>query len=237
MIGWNANRGRGALRASEISGAMDGMLITGQTGFIGGTHVASNLGWRGVDALCAGDLVLTFDHGMQPIVDIQRELLFMPADGVPEAHCPVLIPEGALHNRTDMWLMPEQGLMVESDAAIDALGDPFAVVPAQALIGFKGVRRAEEYDRLEVTTLAFANDEVVYVEGGMLAHCPRPRRILTDMAEPEQPLYDVLNLHDARFLVECLAEEEGLDGFACAEADEFQGIARPTLYSAHAAMV
>ena len=122
-------------------------------------------------------------------------------------------------------LWPEQGLMVESDAAIDVLGDPFAVVPAQALIGYRGIARAGGYDRLEVTTLAFANDEVVYVEGGMLAHCPRPREILTDRPAPEQPLYDVLNLHDARFLVECLAEEEGLTGFACAAADEFQGVA------------
>ena len=223
MFGWNETQS--TARVAEVGDARDGMRITGETGFIGGTCVASNLGWRGVDALCAGDLVLTFDHGMQPIVDVRRELLFAPDQGPRDAHRPVLIPAGALNNRSDMWLMPEQGLMVESDAAIDVLGDPFAVVPAQALIGYRGIARAGGYDRLEVTTLAFANDEVVYVEGGMLAHCPRPREILTDRPAPEQPLYDVLNLHDARFLVECLAEEEGLTGFACAAADEFQGVA------------
>lgn len=235
MFGWNETNGRGAERMSEISGAMDGMLITGQAGFVGGTHVASNLGWRGVDALCAGDMVLTFDHGMQPIVDVRREFV-SPGAELPRGQRPVLIPQGALNNRTDIWMMPEQGLMVESDAAIDALGDPFAVVPAQALIGFKGVRRADAADRLEVTTLAFARDEVIYVEGGMLAHCPRPRRILTDTAAPEVPLYDVLSLHDARFLVECLAEEEGLSGFACAAADEFQGVARPLIAPLQMAM-
>lgn len=236
MFGWNEKRGRGAARMSEISGAMDGMMITDLAGFIGGTHVASNLGWRGVDALCAGDLVLTFDHGMQPIVDVQRDIAMVPDADLPRSQRPVLIPEGALNNRTDMWMMPEQGLMVESDAAIDVLGDPFAVVPAQALIGFRGIRRADASDRLEVTTLAFGRDEVIYVEGGMLAHCPRPRRILTDMADPEQPLYDVLDLHDARFLVECLAEEEGFAGFACAEADEFQGVARPLIAPMQLAM-
>lgn len=223
MFGWKETGPTGD--AADCGGQRDGMRITGEAGFIGGTCVASNLGWRGVDALCAGDLVLTFDHGMQPIVDVRRERRVAPGQGSGAAHCPVLIPAGALNNRTDMWLMPEQGLMVESDAAIDALGDPFAVVPAQALIGYRGIARAGGYERLEVTTLAFANDEVVYVEGGMLAHCPRPLEILTDRPAPEQPLYDVLNLHDARFLVECLAEEEGLTGFACAAADEFQGVA------------
>ena len=40
-----------------------GMVITGQSGLVSGTHVASNMGWRAVEALSLGDLVLTFDHG------------------------------------------------------------------------------------------------------------------------------------------------------------------------------
>ena len=36
---------------AETSAALDGLLITGQAGFLKGTHVASNLGWRAVETL------------------------------------------------------------------------------------------------------------------------------------------------------------------------------------------
>ncbi|WP_241525652.1 Hint domain-containing protein [Pseudophaeobacter leonis] len=45
-------------------------VSVGEGGLLAGTHVASNLGWRPVEALCAGDKVLTFDHGMQTIVEV-----------------------------------------------------------------------------------------------------------------------------------------------------------------------
>ena len=113
-----------------------GRLITGQSGLLAGTHVASNLGWRKVEALSVGDKVLTFDNAMQTVTGIQRETLWIGEQS--QAHpdtLPVLVPRGALHNRCDMWLMPEQGLLIESDVTRDALGDPFAVVTAQALVG------------------------------------------------------------------------------------------------------
>jgi hypothetical protein len=208
MFGWKNNMTAITTRAAEVSGAINGMLITGQGGFISGTHVASNLGWRSVDTLSVGDKVLTFDRGMQTIVDIQTETLFAPEHALSPHQCPVLVPEGALNNRVDMWLMPDQGILVESDAAIDAVGDPFAVIPASALKGFKGIRSEPPMDRLEIITLAFANDEVVYVEGGLLGFCPRPRSILMGASENERELYDLLDAQAAKFLVECLIDED-----------------------------
>lgn len=193
----------------------DGMLITGQSGLASGTHVASNLGWREVQKLSVGDKVLTFDHGMQTIVDIQRERIPVPEMALPDTRLPVWVPEGALHNRTDLWLMPDQGLLVESEAAIDVLGDPFAVVQAKALAGFRGIQPLVPRLAIDITMLSFAQDEVVYVEGGMLAHCPRPRQILLDRAEPGAQLYEVLDLRAARFLVECLIEDDCASGFIC----------------------
>lgn len=223
MFEWKKNTTTITARVAETSGAMDGLLITGQSGFVAGTHVASNLGWRAVDALSVGDKVLTFDHGMQTITEIQRETLFAPEHALPSAQCPVLVPEGALNNRTDMWLMPDQGMLVESDAAIDALGDPFAVVPARALKGLRGIRTVAPTDRLDVTTLAFASDEVVYVEGGMLGFCPRPRCILTDAPVTGDELYDVLDMRAARFLVDCLIDEDDGAALIC-DPEEIAGV-------------
>lgn len=199
---------------AEFGGALDGLLITGQQGLVGGTHVASNLGWRPVEALSVGDKVLTFDHGMRPVIDIQRETLLVDPYDMPDDMRPVLVPQGVLNNRTDLWLMPDQGILVESDAAIDALGDPFAVIPARALAGMKGIQTAIPKQTLHVTLLSFEGDEVVYVEGGLLAHCPRPRRILMDDVPAEEELYDVLNPADARFLVECMGDRDASDAFA-----------------------
>ena len=223
MFGWNNKMTTITARTAEVSGAINGMLITGQGGFIAGTHVASNLGWRSVDTLSVGDKVLTFDRGMQTIVEIQTETLFAPEHALSPHQCPVLVPEGALNNRCDMWLMPEQGILVESDAAIDAMGDPFAVIPASALKGFKGISAVPPMDRLEIVTLAFANDEVVYVEGGMLGFCPRPRSILMGPSEDEDELYDVLDAQAAKFLVECLIEEDDEAALIC-DPDQIAGV-------------
>lgn len=237
MFGWKAKTKAGRAHSAELSGAVDGLLITGQAGFVAGTHVASNLGWRAVEALSVGDKVLTFDHGMQTIVDIQRETLFAPENTLPPAQCPLLVPKGAMNNRKNMWLMPDQGMLMESDAAIDALGDPFAVVPARVLKGLKGIRSTPPVDQLDITTLAFANDEVVYVEGGMLAHCPHPRRILTDSAIIADPLYDVLDTRRARFLVDCLIDKNDASPLLC-DPEELVGVvakrarpARPLMMS------
>ncbi|MCF6232694.1 MAG: Hint domain-containing protein [Rhodobacteraceae bacterium] len=210
-------------RTAEVSGAIDGMLITGQGGFISGTHVASNLGWRTVETLSVGDKVLTFDRGMQTVIDIQTETLFAPEHALSPHQCPVLVPEGALNNRRDMWLMPDQGILVESDAAIDAMGDPFAVIPASALKGFKGIGSASGMDRLKIITLAFTNDEVVYVEGGLLGFCPRPRSILMGTPDDEGELYDVLDAQSAKFLVECLIEEDDEAALVC-DPDQIAGV-------------
>lgn len=212
MLGWKTKKNRGPARNAEVSGVMDGMLITGHAGFASGTHIASNMGWRPVDGLCVGDKVLTFDHGMQTITDIQREVLFNADMPATSSHCPLLLPEGALNNRKTLWMMPEQGLLVESDAAHDALGDPFAVIPARALRGYNGIEAKTPPPGLEVTTLAFANDEVIYIEGRLLAHCPRPRCILTDRARGNAGLYTVLDHAAGRDLVNGAL---GLEAFNC----------------------
>jgi hypothetical protein len=223
MFGWKASTTSFAARPAESSGAMNGVLITGQSGFVTGTCVASNLGWRAVEALSVGDKVLTFDHGMQTIMDIQRETMVAPDQMTLPLLSPILVPEGAMNNRKDLWLMPDLGMLVESDAATDALGDPFAVVPARSLKGLRGIRSAPSSVRLEITTLSFAQDEVVYVEGGMLAHCPRPRSIMTEAAEDNEGLYDVLDMHSALSLVECLIEEDNCAALICHD-EEIAGV-------------
>lgn len=223
MFGWKNIKFAINASLEDIGGAVEGMIITGQSGFIAGTHVASNAGWRAVEKLSVGDKVLTFDHGMQSVVDIQREVMTPPENAMNRSQNPILVPMGAMNNRKEMWLMPDQGMLIESESALDAMGDPFAVVPARALKGLRGIRRAPAREKLSITTLAFASDEVVYVECGMLAYCPRPRNILTDPKIKGVALYDVLGLRAARFLVECLIDDDNGGALIC-DPDEIAGV-------------
>ncbi len=236
MFGWKQKMNAPVARNCEISGAMDGLLHVGQAGFVAGTHVISNLGWRAVEDLSVGDKVLTFDHGMQVITEIQHEPMFALGNRQAFGQCPVLVPKGAMNNRCEIWLMPGQGMLVESDAALDAMGDPFAVVPARALKGLRGICAAKPDNRPAVTTLAFANDEVIYVEGGMLAHCPRPRCLVTEDPAVAFELYNVLAPHAARKLVECMIDKDDVSAFVCCH-EEIASVSCEQPYLEHPAMV
>ncbi|MGJ8544377.1 MAG: Hint domain-containing protein [Sulfitobacter sp.] len=206
MFGWKEkamNR-----RTAEVSGAYNGGRNLLTHGLMAGTRLASNLGWRAIEALAVGDLVLTFDNGMQEIVEIQRAFMWVDAPDSAEALWPVFIPAGALDNRTDLTLLADQGVLVESDAAADIYGDPFAVVPAATLVGMRGITRQRPMQQVELIAIYFAEDQVIYAEGGALIHCMQNRASLDKFLEAPASSYDVLSHKDAEFLVECLIFDE-----------------------------
>ncbi|WP_189799504.1 Hint domain-containing protein [Tateyamaria sp. syn59] len=206
MFGWN-NTGT-AHRMADMSAAWDGGVMTTR-GLLGGTRVATAMGWRAVDALAVGDLVLTFDAGLQPVVEVRRDIFWTADAPVPPAYHCVFVPAGALGNSADLELLPDQGVLVESDAACDAFGDPFAVLSAKSLDGFRGIRRMAPRPQIEVVTLVFADEQVVYAEGGALVHCPPALRPI-DAVGAAHADYDVLPARDAAFLVECMKVEDEL---------------------------
>ncbi|AHD00504.1 Hint domain-containing protein [Leisingera methylohalidivorans] len=207
MLDWLLKRSQAPLGQPLSSGFP--LASVGQGGFLVGTHVASNLGWRPVEALTAGDKVLTFDHGMQTVVEPQREII-VPGDGeLDPARCPLLVPRDALMNRVPLWLMPDQGVLLESDLVEDVQGDPFAVVPAAALEGYRGIRRMHPGAQMELVTLRFAQDQVIYLEAGMLGFSAAPVNLMCGRLLTGESAYRVLPPDEARGLVlSMIAEEE-----------------------------
>ena len=202
MFGWkkdNAPR-----RMPEMSGAADGGFFASR-GLVAGTRIGTSMGWRAVEALAPGDMVLMFDNGLKPLVEVRRETFWL-SDAAMGDTAMVFVPAGAMGNTVDVMLLPEQGVLIESEAACDAHGDPFAVIKARALDGFRGICRVPPQPQLEIITLVFANEEVIYAEGGILLHCPRVMIRLDDLGAVAQG-YDVKNDRDADFLVECMAVE------------------------------
>lgn len=208
MFGWNSKPPGIHRRSIETSGAYDGGLAALTHGLMAGTHVASNLGWRVIEALTVGDMVLTFDHGMREITEIRRSTVWLDAPETSPAMWPVIIPTDALGNRTELTLLADQGVLVESDAAADMYGDPFAIIPAHVLEGVRGIYRAAPPHQVELIAVYFADEEVIYAEGGALIHCPANSLALDKFIEVQPSTYDVLNIRDAAFLAECLTIED-----------------------------
>lgn len=195
-------------RTVEMTGAYDGGLATLSHGLMAGTRVASNLGWRVIEALAVGDKVLTFDNGMQEITEIRRAHMWLDAPESAETLWPVVIPVDALGNREELTLLPDQGVMVESDAAQDMHGDPFAIVTAVSLVGLRGIRQRQPMRRLELIAVYFAHDEVVYAEGGALIHCPCDMSTLDKFLEAGTQSYQVLSGEAAEELTDMMSLED-----------------------------
>ena len=141
-------------------------------GITSGTRIATDHGWRPVETLSIGERVLTFDSGPQQIVAITRATQFVNDGIAPDFANPIHVPAGAIGNTEPMVLLPELNVMIESDEAENRTGDPFALIPAKALIGFRGAERFRALRPFEVLTLHFDNDELVYAEGGALFLAP-----------------------------------------------------------------
>jgi hypothetical protein len=139
-------------------------------GIVAGTKVATAMGWRAVDALTEGDLVLTFDHGLQPLKSATRTR--QTCQWAAPQDWPLLVPAGALGNTEDGVVLPGQAVMIESDLAEGMTGDPFVLVPAGVLDGVCGIEAVLPDGGFEVVVLTFARDEVVFTKPGLLCHCP-----------------------------------------------------------------
>lgn len=181
------------------------------TGIIAGTKVATEMGWRVVEAVAEGDKVLTFDGGLQTVISVRRDLISADPNVTPMAHWPLDVPAGALGNREAMRLLPAQSILVESDTAEDVLGDPFALIPAASLDGFRGILRPLPGGEIEIVHLEFAQDEIVFANLGALFLCKRSTSILSDMLhENTESPYQTLSTEEADVLVGFLeVEDEG----------------------------
>lgn len=175
-LGWsNGGRWYAAYldRADVWTGAAPADEAPPNEGFAADTLVATETGWQRAADLHPGDRIVTFDNGLQPLRRVLR--------GRMDAAQPFAVPAGALGNRRPMLLLPGQSVLIETDRAEELYGDPFALIPAAALEGWKGIARLPAETEVEVVFLEFDGDEVVYAEGMALIRCARqtPKMVTT----------------------------------------------------------
>ncbi|MDP4031307.1 MAG: hypothetical protein Q8P60_00375, partial [Pseudorhodobacter sp.] len=127
---------------------------------------------------------------------------------------PVLVPVWALDNRQELVLLPEQKVLIKADVAEDLYGDPFALIPARALEGWRGIARCRPPPM--ALQIRFARHQVIYANGGVLLSCAGEAPAHSDWRAP--PPFSSYSLAQAQHLVACLMAEE--TGAALREAGQ-----------------
>lgn len=167
------------------------------------TPVATPQGWVPAGALVAGAEVITFDGGPMRVATVSTHRLDSRA---PRGGWPLQVPANVLGNTEAAVLLPEQGVMVDSDLAEDLFGEPFVTVPASALEGWRGIVRVPPLAQY-VVNLAFDTPALIYAGGDMIVVCPGlPMLSLAhgDICTSVPPLGPTA----ARHLVACMMAEE-----------------------------
>lgn len=174
-------------------------------GILSATKIATPDGWVPAATLTAGMTVLTFDAGEQPVASVRLHAMGQAQ----MALWPLLVPAWALDNREPLLLLPEQKLLVEADCAEALFGDPFALIPAAALEGWRGITRVRPEPNSMVVTLGFDMPQVIYASRGTLMACPgSPLSGLVLDGLRNCADYSSFTLAQAQQLVACMIAEE-----------------------------
>jgi hypothetical protein len=183
--------------------ADEGHQVTPRDGIPATARIATPRGWLPAAALHPGQEVLTTDAGAVRL----RGLSHARGGSLPRLFWPVCLPPLSLGNRAALVLPPDQRVLVEADVAEDLYGDPLALIPARALVGWRGIAQMPPgaVARIDLVRLAFERPQIVYAEGATLLWCPGP----AEGAEARATLgYVPFPYGQARHLVACLIAEE-----------------------------
>lgn len=169
MLDWLCGKS-GKAPAVRTSGANDPSQPSG--GLAAQTLVATPNGWRTLETICVGDDVVTFDDGVQTVTGVRRRLHPSRPAAITGGRAPLCLPSALIGNSRPLVVAQDQTLLFESDLADTVFGDPFAVVTARQLSRLCDTRGALPEGDVTLVCLSFASEQMIFVEGNALAHCP-----------------------------------------------------------------
>lgn len=141
-------------------------------GLFGEMRVATSHGWRRADDVVVGDRVLTRDAGPQEVIAVGRSEIGQRDMGLDPSDWPLFVPVGVLGNQSDMIVMPEQLVLIESELAARLLGQRAVLIRAADLDSVAGVCRVTPAEPEGIVHLAFAKRQLIYGAGGAVLMCP-----------------------------------------------------------------
>ncbi|MEO1613214.1 MAG: Hint domain-containing protein, partial [Pseudomonadota bacterium] len=132
--------------------------------FAGGTMILTPEGERPVEDLKAGDMVVTRDHGPQPIRWAGSRALPRAALAAQPRLRPVVIAKGALGNERELRVSPQHRMLVKSWRAEMLFGEEEVLVKAVDLVDGESVYIGDEAD-VTYHHILFDLHEIVFAEG------------------------------------------------------------------------
>jgi len=133
-----------------------------------GTLIDTPAGPRRIETLVPGDLVLTRDHGPQPLRWIGKTRLTAADLRAAPHHRPVRISAGALGDGLPLrplTLSPQHRLLISGWRAELLFGEVEVLVPALALVGDRAARVTDLPEGVVYLHLLFDHHEVISAEG------------------------------------------------------------------------
>lgn len=128
--------------------------------FTPGTRIATATGLRNIEDLAVGDLVVTADHGLQPIRWIQQRTV-----AAEDRFAPIRIKPGVvLGQERDLLVSPQHRMLIEGYRAQLMFGESEVLVAAKHLIDDDKVTR-ETGGHITYFHMIFDAHEVVFAEG------------------------------------------------------------------------
>lgn len=142
----------GLPNGTAVFRAADGTLTTGTPTpgtpnavcFAAGTMIATPDGARAVEALAPGDMVLTQDHGAQPVRWLGQITLSARELRRAPHLAPVRFAAGSLGGglpEQDLFLSPQHRVLMQSRVTERMIGAAGALVPAIKLVGLPGIAK------------------------------------------------------------------------------------------------
>lgn len=135
--------------------------------FVAGTLILTPSGPRAIDSLSPGDLIVTRDHGPQPLRWIGQSAQSSAALRATPALRPVRLRRGALGGGMpdrDLDVSPQHRIVVQSRIGARMFGPDGVLVPAGKLLPLPGVERLGT-DPVTYYHLLLDRHEVIFAEG------------------------------------------------------------------------
>jgi hypothetical protein len=121
--------------------------------------IKTQIGESSIEELAAGDMVVTMDHGPQPIRWIGSSKRRAIGD-----MAPILIRKGALGNTRDLRVSPQHRMLLSGWQAEVLFGEREVLATAKSLVNDHSNLR-EEGGEVEYFHMLFDTHEIVYAEG------------------------------------------------------------------------
>lgn len=136
--------------------------------FVEGSLIETATGYKPIEALLSGDLIITMDRGLQPLRFVVVETYSKQHLEENERHRPIRIKEGSFgHDRSypPLFLSPQHRVYVTGRPVHDEIGELSALVPIKDALELQGVRRMPVKEGVSYYHLIFDKHNIVRANG------------------------------------------------------------------------